>query len=157
MVVRPSGARGNYPARPAFLLLCAAWTIFASPTRAVECQRVSFDGWLQTFKQQAAAEGISQGTIAAALNGVTADPSVISRDRSQIVFQQSFEQFSSRMISPDRLRKGANMLKRYGSVLQRIEARFGVPAPVLIAIWGLDTDVVVNQARFLTIRSLATP
>jgi len=106
-----------------------------APACAAECQRVSFDSWLETFKQQAAAEGISQKTIAAALNGVTVDPSVISRDQSQIVFQQSFEQFSGRMISPDRLRKGANMLKRYGSVLERIEERFGVPAPVLIAIW----------------------
>jgi membrane-bound lytic murein transglycosylase B len=76
--------------------------------------------------------------------------------RSQIVFQQSFERFSGRMISPDRLRKGANMLKRYGSVLERIEGRFGVPAPVLVAIWGLETDFGVNQGRFSTIRSLAT-
>ena len=75
------------------------------------------------------------------MNGVTIDPSVISRDQSQTVFQQSFEQFSGRMISPDRVRKGANMLKRYGSVLERIEGRFGVPAPVLIAIWGLETDL----------------
>jgi lytic murein transglycosylase len=127
-----------------------------TPTRAADCQRGSFDSWLESFKQQAAAQGISQKTIVAALNGVTDDPSIISRDRSQGVFQQSFEQFSGRMISPDRLRKGANMLKRYGSILLRIEERFGVPAPVLIAIWGLETDFGVNQGRFSTIRSLAT-
>ncbi|HZY13627.1 MAG TPA: lytic murein transglycosylase [Beijerinckiaceae bacterium] len=127
-----------------------------APTHAAECQRVSFDRWLESFKQQAAAQGISQKTIAAALIGVTEDPSITSRDRSQEVFQQSFEQFSSRMISPDRLRKGANMLKRYGSILDRIEERFGVPGPVLIAIWGLETDFGVNQGRFSTIRSLAT-
>ena len=156
MVVRPSSAHGNYRARSAFLVISAAWTIFVAPTRAVECQRIKFDDWLETFKQQAAAEKISQGTITAALNGVAIDPSVISRDRSQTVFQQSFEQFSGRMISPDRVRKGANMLKRYGSVLERIEGRFGVPAPVLVAIWGLETDFGVNQGRFSTIRSLAT-
>jgi membrane-bound lytic murein transglycosylase B len=72
------------------------------------------------------------------------------------VFQQSFEQFSSRMISPDRLRKGANMLKRYGSILQRIEDRYGVPGEVLVAIWGLETDYGVNQGKYSTIRSLAT-
>jgi lytic murein transglycosylase len=143
-------------ARSAFLFISAAWTILVVPTRAAECQRIKFDDWLETFKQEAAVEKISQGTIAAALNGVTIDPNVISRDRSQIVFQQSFEQFSGRMISPDRLRKGANMLKRYGSVLERIEGRFGVPAPVLVAIWGLETDFGVNQGRFSTIRSLAT-
>jgi lytic murein transglycosylase len=146
----------KYRVSSTLLIVFAASTIVAAPIRASECQRVGFDSWLETFKQKAAAEGISQATIAAALNGVTPDPNVISHDRSQSVFQQSFEQFSGRMISPDRLRKGANMLKRYGSVLERIEDRFGVPAPVLVAIWGLETDFGVNQGRFSTIRSLAT-
>jgi lytic murein transglycosylase len=48
------------------------------------------------------------------------------------------------------------MLKRYGSILQRIEERYGVPGPVLVAIWGLETDFGVNQGRFPIIRSLAT-
>ena len=123
---------------------------------AAECQRDNFDSWLESFKQEAAAQGISQRTIASALNGVAYDPAIISRDHSQGVFQQSFEQFSGRMVSPDRLRKGANMLKRYGSILERIEERYGVPGPVLVAIWGLETDFGVNQGRFPIIRSLAT-
>jgi lytic murein transglycosylase len=90
------------------------------------------------------------------LNGAAYDPAVIARDHSQSVFQQSFEQFSGRVVSPDRLRKGANMLKRYGSILERIEERYGVPGPVLVAIWGLETDYGVNQGKFSTIRSLAT-
>jgi len=155
MGTRVSGCR-KYRVGSTLLIVFAAFAIVAAPTRAAECPRVAFDSWLETFKQNAAAEGISQATIAAALNGITPDPNVISRDRSQSVFQQSFEQFSTRMISPDRLRKGANMLKRYGSVLERIEDRFGVPAPVLVAIWGLETDFGVNQGRFSTIRSLAT-
>jgi membrane-bound lytic murein transglycosylase B len=31
-----------------------------------------------------------------------------------------------------------------------------VPGPVLVAIWGLETDFGVNQGKFSTIRSLAT-
>jgi lytic murein transglycosylase len=156
MTVGAKPARGKRRARSMSLIIGVVCTILMAPTHAAECQRVSFDRWLESFKQQAAAQGISQKTIAAALNGVTEDPSITSRDRSQEVFQQSFEQFSSRMISPDRLRKGANMLKRYGSILDRIEERFGVAGPVLIAIWGLETDFGVNQGRFSTIRSLAT-
>jgi lytic murein transglycosylase len=123
---------------------------------AADCQRDNFASWLQGFKQEAAAQGISQKTIASALDGITYDPAIIARDHAQSVFQQSFEQFSGRMISPDRLRKGSNMLKRYGSILERIEDRYGVPAPVLVAIWGLETDFGVNQGKFSTIRSLAT-
>jgi lytic murein transglycosylase len=126
------------------------------PGIAAECQRDNFDSWLERFKQEATAQGLSQRTIASALNGVAYDPAIIARDHSQSVFQQSFEQFSGRMVSPDRLRKGANMLKRYGSILERIEERYGVPGPVLVAIWGLETDFGVNQGKFSTIRSLAT-
>ena len=43
-----------------------------------------------------------------------------------------------------------------GSILERIEQRYGVPGPVLVAIWGLETDYGVNQGKFSTIRSLAT-
>ena len=135
-------------------VVCAV--LWVSSGLGAECQRSSFDSWLENFEQEAAAQGISQRTIASALNGVAYDPTIISRDHSQGVFQQSFEQFSGRMVSPDRLRKGAYMLKRYGSVLGRIEERYGVPGPVLVAIWGLETDFGVNQGRFPIIRSLAT-
>jgi lytic murein transglycosylase len=123
---------------------------------AAECPPADFVTWLGQFKQQATTLGISQQTVASALNNISYDPAIIARDRAQGVFQQSFEQFSSRMISPDRLRKGANMLKRYGSILQRIEDRYGVPGEVLVAVWGLETDYGVNQGKYATIRSLAT-
>jgi len=48
------------------------------------------------------------------------------------------------------------MLKRYGSILERIEDRYGVPGGVLVAIWGLESDYGVNQGKYSTIRSLAT-
>jgi lytic murein transglycosylase len=115
----------------------------------------SFDAWLNDFKTEAAAKGISQNAIATGLSGVTPDQSVLSRDRGQKVFQQSFEEFSGRMIPP-RLGPGSNKLKQYGSVLSRIEQSYGVPGEVLVAIWGLETDYGVNIGKFSTIRSVAT-
>jgi lytic murein transglycosylase len=134
--------------------LCAV--LWAGRGNAADCQRDNFGTWLEGVKKEAAAAGISQKTIASALNDVAFDSAVIARDRSQSVFQQSFEQFSGRMVSPDRLRQGSNMLKRYGSILERVEDRYGVPDDVLVAIWGLETDYGVNQGKFSTIRSLAT-
>jgi lytic murein transglycosylase len=115
----------------------------------------SFDAWLADFKTEVAAKGISQNAITTGLAGVTLDQSVLSRDRGQKVFQQSFEEFSGRMIPP-RLGPGSNKLKQYGSALSRIEQQYGVPGEVLVAIWGLETDYGVNTGKFPTIRSLAT-
>jgi lytic murein transglycosylase len=122
---------------------------------AAPCGTGNFDGWLAGVKTEAAAKGISQAAITAGLNGLTLDQSVINRDHSQKVFNQTFEEFSGRMVPP-RMTRGSNMLKQYGSVLSRIEQAYGVPGEVLVAIWGLETDFGVNTGKFQTIRSLAT-
>jgi lytic murein transglycosylase len=133
-----------------------ALAISATATQAAPaCGAGSFQTWLDDFKAEAVSKGISQPTINSSLNGVTLDQSVLSRDRSQKVFSQSFEEFSGRMVPP-RLTRGANMLKQYGSVLSRVEETYGVPGEVLVAIWGLETDFGVNIGKFPTIRSLAT-
>jgi lytic murein transglycosylase len=144
---------------PGFLLralaLSTALSMPASSAIAAACGTGNFQSWLNDFKAEAAAKGISQGTITSALNGVTLDQGVLSRDRSQRVFSQSFEEFSGRMVPP-RLTRGGNMMKQYGSVLARIEQSYGVPGEVLVAIWGLETDFGANTGKFPTIRSLAT-
>ena len=137
------------------LLVSAVLTISAVPALAATCGTGSFASWLDDFKTDASAKGISQSAIASGLSGVTPDQSVLSRDRAQKVFSQSFEEFSGRMVPP-RLTRGANMMKQYGSVLSRIEQSYGVPGEVLVAIWGLETDFGVNTGKFPTIRSLAT-
>ena len=140
------------------VIACVICMVFlASVTIAAECQQHdNFSNWLEHFRQEAISQGISQQTTVSALNGITYDPAIIARDRSQNVFQQSFEQFSGRMVSPDRLRKGANMLKRYGSILERIEDRYGVPGEVLVAIWGLESDYGVNQGKYSTLHNATT-
>ena len=133
------------------LLLALAATASAAP-----CGSGSFESWLESFRHDAAAHGISQRTIASALGGVSFDPGIVSRDHSQGVFRQSFEQFAGRMVSAERLQKGGGLLRRHAALFSGIEQRFGVPGPVLVAIWGLETDFGVNQGRFPIIRSLAT-
>jgi lytic murein transglycosylase len=127
----------------------------AASVLAASCGTGSFGTWLDDFKSEAASKGISQSAIASGLGGVTLDQAVLSRDRSQRVFNQSFEEFSGRMVPP-RLARGATLMKQYGSVLGRIEQSYGVPGEVLVAIWGLETDYGVNIGKFATLRSLAT-
>jgi lytic murein transglycosylase len=140
----------------ALALSCAVMLPATSALAAgAPCGTGSFDSWLTAFKTEAASKGISPKAIDAGLNGVTLDQSVLTRDHSQKVFSQTFEQFSGRMVPP-RMTPGSNALKQYGSVLSRIETAYGVPAEVIVAIWGLETDFGVNNGKFQTVRSLAT-
>ncbi|MGF7159665.1 lytic murein transglycosylase [Rhodoligotrophos appendicifer] len=128
----------------------------AAPAFAACNNTGSFDRWLSSFKQEAVAQGISPATIASALDGVTLDQSVIKADRGQAVFAQSFLQFSDRMVAKYRLDKGAQLIKKYKATFDRIQQKYGVPAPVIVAFWGLETDFGANLGDKQTLRSLAT-
>ena len=128
----------------------------ASPALAAACASpANFPGWLQGFKREAAAQGISPQTISA-LDGLTYDPATIAKDRGQAVFAQSFLQFSDRMVSNNRLQVGAALLKRNAGTFASIQQKFGVPGPVLVAFWGLETDFGKVMGNMQTLRSLAT-
>jgi lytic murein transglycosylase len=116
-----------------------------------------FGSWLARFKARAAAEGISSATIAQALAGVTYDPTVVRLDRSQRSFKLSFEEFYARRVGAGLIRRGQSLMRTHQATLQRIEQRFGVPGPILIAIWGLETNYGGDSSgKYSIIRSVAT-
>jgi lytic murein transglycosylase len=116
-----------------------------------------FASWLERLKAKAARQGISAGTISAALADVSYDRTVVRLDRSQRSFKLSFEEFYARRVGPGLMRRGQALMQRHRATLDRIEKRFGVPAPILIAIWGLETNYGAdNSGRFSILRSLAT-
>ena len=137
--------------------LCAA-VLFASASSALAAcpGPAGFGKWLQGFKQQAIAEGISPRTVSIALDGVTYNPATIAKDRAQGVFAQDFLTFSGRMVSKNRMQVGKSLLNKYKSVFNKIEQQYGVPGPVMVAYWGLETDFGKVMGNMESIRSLAT-
>src|ERR1039458_9077082 len=71
----------------------------------------SYEQWLAQFKKDAAAQGISQKVIAAAAPSMTFDAAIIRRDHGQSVFQQTFLQFSDRMVGGGRILNGLAKIK----------------------------------------------
>jgi lytic murein transglycosylase len=129
---------------------------FAPHALAACASPAEFGRWLQNFKKEAVAQGISPRTVSYALDGLTYDPATIAKDRRQGVFAQSFLQFSGRMVSSNRLQVGSALLKKYADTFRRIEKQYGVPGPVLVAFWGLETDFGKVMGNMETMRSLAT-
>ena len=83
----------------------------AAPALAAQCEaKGGFNAFITEFKKEAASQGISRRGLSA-LDGITLDPAVLAADRRQHVFTQTFEQFSGRMISRDRLLKGARNMQ----------------------------------------------
>ena len=140
----------------AALIFATGLASLAGPALSAECNTGNFAGWLDRVRQEAAAEGVSRSAIRSGLNGITYDKRVVSRDRRQGVFNQSFLAFAGKLISKNRRQVGASRMKKYAGTFRRIEEQYGVPAPVLTAFWGLETDFGAFQGDFRTIRSLAT-
>ena len=115
----------------------------------------SFERWLSDFRAEARAKGISPRALSA-LDGVTFDQGVINSDRGQKIFSQTFLEFSDRMAAKYRIERGRQLIKKYKAIFDQIDERFGVPAPVIVAYWALETDFGANVGNLPTLRSLAT-
>ena len=135
----------------------AATLTMTGVAAAAECgtSAKGFDGFIKNFRKEAAAQGIG-GEGLAALDGVAYDPAIIKKDRAQGVFSQSFMQFQARMVSDRRIKDGAALSVKYKNIFDRIQKQYGVPGPVIIAFWALETDFGGNMGDFATVQSLAT-
>ncbi len=134
----------------------AVLTLTAAPALAAQCNhKGGFPAFIADIKKEAAAKGVSQRGLSA-LEGVAVDNAVLAADRNQKHFSQTFEQFSGRMVSRDRLTKGAKYMQQHAALLKRIEQQFGVQGAVVVAIWGLETDFGVVHGKRSVVRSVAT-
>ncbi|MCA1240846.1 lytic murein transglycosylase [Stappia stellulata] len=115
-----------------------------------------FRAFLDGVAQEARSQGRAEAAISATLAAARIDRKVLSRDRAQGVFKQTFLTFSKRSVSGYRLKQGAANLRKYAATFQKAERDYGVPGPVIAAFWGLETDYGAVQGDFNTVSALAT-
>lgn len=129
-----------------------AGMLAASPARA----STEFAVWLAELRDEARAAGISSGTLDRALAGVEPIARVIELDRRQPEGRMSFVEYRQRVISSARIEKGRRLLEEHAPLLRRIEGRYGVPAEVIVALWGIESSYGEYTGGFSVIASLAT-
>lgn len=132
--------------------------LLLASTGLVQAQQCGGD--LAAFLEGVKAESVAAGTppeIAdKALAGAAIDQKVLSRDRSQGVFRQTFLEFSGRTVSQGRLDIGRQKIKEYAEVFARAEQEYGVPPGVITAFWAMETDFGAVQGDFNTRNALVT-
>jgi lytic murein transglycosylase len=150
------GAGSDADAPGASAQAVAAASAAPVPVESCGATALGFEPWLASFRRYALEQQITAQTIERALAGVAYDPSVVEADRSQRGLRVSFAEFSARHVTRARLTRAAELLREDADLFARIEARFGVPREVLVAIWGLETDFGENMGRTESLRALAT-
>ncbi|PSL17897.1 lytic murein transglycosylase [Shimia abyssi] len=99
----------------------------------------AYDAWVRDFRTRAAAQGISQTTLSAAFRGTGYLPGVIERDRNQVEFKRSLEDYLAIAASDKRVEQGRAAFSKHRSTLQSLERTYGVDAEIICAIWGLES------------------
>jgi len=132
-------------------------TVLATPAfaQAPACGG-NFAQFIEGVKTEAIAKGVSTDVAQNALRRASIDNKVLSMDRAQGVFRQTFLEFSKRSVSSNRMQVGAKKMNQYAKTFARAEAEYGVPAAVITAFWGLETDFGAVQGDFNTLNALAT-
>jgi membrane-bound lytic murein transglycosylase B len=135
------------------ILLLIVLIGFSSPALA---QKQSFDYWLSDIKNKARAQGISETTINAALNGITPINRVIELDKKQPEWKKTFVQYREMIVNQNRINKGRRLIRENEAALNAVEAKYGVPKQFIVALWGIETNFGSNTGGFKVVPALAT-
>ncbi|SDX34575.1 lytic murein transglycosylase [Roseicitreum antarcticum] len=116
----------------------------------------AFDNWVAGFRSRAGAAGVTPGTLDAGFRGAGFLPGVVERDRNQVEFTRTLEDYLAIAASEQRVTEGRAALQQYGDILNRIEARYGVPAAVVAAVWGLESSYGTRRGDIPVVSATAT-
>ncbi len=116
----------------------------------------SFEIWKQNFSQYAQKQGVSQEIIQQYVPKLKHLERVIHLDRKQPEFKSTFSRYVKRAVSPERIQKGQRLFVEQNKILAQIEQEYGVPAPYLLAFWGIETHYGAIKGRIDVLDALAT-
>ena len=126
-----------------------------APAHAAPCGG-DFPTFLQDMAAEASALGLPDRAIHAVLDGAQIDPAVIKADHAQGIFRKTFIDFSTALISKNRIENAAVYADKYDAAFAAAEQRFGVSRGVILAFWAFETDFGQVQGDFDTRNALLT-
>jgi lytic murein transglycosylase len=144
------------------IFLIAVMMVLSHPARAADAGFTQFIASLWPDAQQG---GVSRTTFDAATRGLEPDyklPDLILPGRpatgapSQAEFVQVPADYVKEASIARLAAEGQRLMQKHRAALSAIEARFGVPATVVLAIWGRETDYGRYTLPYDLMRVLAT-
>ncbi|MES2301213.1 MAG: lytic murein transglycosylase [Pseudomonadota bacterium] len=133
----------------------------AGPAKGqVAGEEAGFQGYLQLLAARARGEGVRESTIAQVTSGLTLNQRVIQLDRAQPGSSPgaipAFEPYRRSHVDAARIARGRRQYAAVSGQIGAIERKYGVPGPIMLAIWGHETDYGGYTGDFDLPRALAT-
>ncbi len=147
-----------------FVLVAASLIAAAAAVPAQAAPDPAFTAFLQSLWPEAKERGISRETFDNAVRGLGPDlslPDLVIPGRTQKPpGQPEFVQTPADYIKESNLARlaehGRKLYAQYHDVFARIEKEFGVPGPIVLAIWGRESDYSTHYGGRDAIQMVAT-
>jgi lytic murein transglycosylase len=152
----------SFKSRMAVILSAAAMAFTAqSAPLSAQTQGQSFGSYVEVLKSRARAEGVSEATIDRMTAGLTPNDRVIRLDRAQPGTRTrsgfpALAPYIARHVDGARIGGGRREYASASSILRNVEAQYGVPGEILVAIWGHETAYGRVKGTFDLSQALAT-
>ncbi len=144
----PMATAKKNPATVSAALLPVSGTVAETAT--------AFASWKSVFQAQALQAGIRPDTVCNVLGNAQWQPRVVELDRAQPEFTRPPWAYLDSAVSAQRVAQGQAKLAEHAAALQNASTRYGVPAAVITAIWGMESNYGSNFGTFHTVDALAT-
>ncbi|MEP5938979.1 MAG: lytic murein transglycosylase [Erythrobacter sp.] len=133
----------------------------AQVTVGAQTSDLSYDAYLQLLVARARAEGVSEATLRRMTVGLTPNQRVIQLDRGQPGRPTrrgypALAPYIAKHVNGVRIRNGRTEFSNYRSRLLQVENDYGVPAEIILAIFGHETSYGRIKGGFDLSRALST-
>lgn len=140
--------RSLISAMPVAVTAALASPAFAAPT--------DFAEFVASVRAEARRQGISGLTLDRAFAGVVPNQKVIDKIRHPPEFTMTWADYRAMLVTPKRIDEGRVAYSQNAALFRAVQTRFGVPASVILGIWGLESSYGTKTGDYRVVVSLAT-
>ena len=115
-----------------------------------------FSRFVQSLWPKSQAAGVSVATFHRTFDKLTPDPDILAKPKQQPELERPIWEYLKQIVSDKRLVLGREALRVNAAPLAAIEAAYGVPRNIVVAVWGVESMYGTNTGHYNVVRSLAT-
>lgn len=101
-------------------------------------------------------KGYSDFITTSVVNNITSIERVITLDKKQPEFSQTYEQYMKARVTNYHVSQGRKKLTQYKGLFDKLEQEYGVPRQYLVAFWGLETVYGKHKGKMNVLNTLST-
>ena len=130
--------------------------IFRTQVWAENNNQEAFSLWLDGLKQEALEKGFNPDLVESALGDVVYVERAVRSDRSQAEFKETYQQYINKRVSQWRIKTGKEYLAQHGKAMSEVVDTYAVPAEIIAAIIGVETNYGTFTLSHDAFNALAT-